>query len=154
MGARQVARGGWPATPEEVEDVHRLRALLGVCANPVVRSLGTRACFGPDDRLDVYGLLVASGLPDSELEEACRSSRSGHGPTAAEIRAGDYARFPFQRRRYPVPKDACRRDTDQALLWDPVPQRSGWRILGGYGGRVYVKREEEFASYLARLGGS
>ncbi len=69
------------ATPEEIADMHRLRAILDACVMPVVRSLGTRECFAADDRLDVYRLLMDAGLPDAG------GSRSGNGPSAAEIRA-------------------------------------------------------------------
>ena len=129
-----------PATQisDRLEDVNDVRLMLGAL---YVGPLGEETPLAPDGKLDIYGLLRREGKSTEEIVGFCHSSRTGKGPTAAEVEGGDYTHFPYERHAGPIDID----DTSQRpLIWDREPMPDGSRLVGLAGAAVRIVDAEEF----------
>ncbi len=96
-------------------------------------------------QIDVYRLLRADAQTDLQIAELCTSDRSGSGPSASEVHAGDYRRFPYARITTPYdPTD----EQPTAVVWDSSPQAGGRRLVGLDTGKIRLVPEAEFAAFL------
>jgi hypothetical protein len=123
----------------QVEDMNNLKQLVGSMR-------AERSGAAPDGRLDVYGPLKKSTRDKKLWVDVCRSSRSGKGPTLAQIEANDYSNFPWKRAKAPFNWETTR---VRVLLWDGSPQPRGRRVVALNSGAVKAVPEDEFAAYLA-----
>jgi len=102
-----------------------------------------------DGRLDVYGALGRAGTAPADLVAACRSRRSGSGPTATEIEAGDYGSFPWQRRLGALDPKAT---PPVPILWErsqlPTENGAPCRIVAYSDGSVRGLFDDEDAAML------
>jgi hypothetical protein len=121
---------------ERLEDLTDVRVMLDALhAGP----LGEETPLASDGKLDVYGVLRREGMSTQDIVKLCRSSRSGRGPTAAEVEAGDYSNFPYERHAGPVDPAV-----ERALLWDPAPGEGGTRLVGLTGASARFIDDGEF----------
>ncbi len=128
----------WPVT---LTDINRTRNLVSTF---FLAHRGESPPVAADGRLDVYaaaGLLVRT---QAQIDEFYRSERLGMGPTLAEVRAGDYSNFPYQRFKGTP-------SIGDPWLWDKQPVR-GHRVIAFGGGRSALVDEQEARAILARAG--
>lgn len=123
---------------DRLEDVNDVRVMLYAL---YVGPLGEETPLAADGKLDIYGLLRREGKSTEEIVGFCHSSRTGQGPTAAEVEGGDYSRFPYERHTGPIDPD---RATERPLLWDREPMPDGSRLVGLAGAAVRIVDAEEF----------
>ena len=122
---------------ERLEDLTDVRIMLDALhAGP----LGEETPLASDGKLNIYRVLRREGMSDADIVKLCRSSRSGTGPTADEVKGGDYANFPYERHAGPVDIE-----TERALLWDPEPGEDGARLVGITGASARFVEAAEFA---------
>ena len=95
-----------------------------------------------DGRIDVFRTFFEAVELDEENAGLMYHERADQGPTIAEIRAGDYRHFVWERARAIDVEDG---DGETPWIWDPIPF-DGKRVVGFANGRVEVVREEEFAA--------
>ena len=130
------AQGGW--LQAEVTDMNRTRSLVSLLLTHKKESPPVAA----DGRIDVYaGLLVTT---QAQVDEIYRSERLDLGPTLAEVRAGDYTNFPYQRFKG-VPSRG------DPWLWDKRPVR-GQRFIVFGTSRLRRVDEQDARAILARAG--
>jgi len=132
---------------ERAEDQHSLRILIQLFAE------SERIHASPDGRVDVYRMLIDSRLMDERAIQILRSVRAGSGPTEAEVRAGDYRSFPWERafardiqRAWTLGTGAKRRDRNvsaQPVLWEREPHHGGY-LVAFTNGVVRFVPEDEF----------
>lgn len=106
-----------PNRVAQMEDLNNLRNLVGlvvVSEKPPMK----------DGALDVYAF-VRTGDITPENYRVFRSARSGTGPTKEEIERGDYANFPWERRR-----GEWKRAESVPLLWEKQPDAEGNVLVG------------------------
>ena len=96
-----------------------------------------------DGRIDVYAAAFLEGTQE-QIDELFRSERLGIGPTLAEVRAGDYTNFPYQRFKG-VPSRG------DPLLWDKQPVRR-YRLIAYSFGRAVLVDEHDAHNILVRAG--
>ncbi|MHC4954069.1 MAG: hypothetical protein ACYTGZ_09275 [Planctomycetota bacterium] len=126
---------------DEIDDKYNVKIMVGLMH---IEQAGE----APDERVDVYGPLLRSVRDRERLVALCRSERSGIGPTLEQIEANDYSQFPYARAVGQFPLGT----KDKAVLWDPLPQKTGKRIVGLSGGDAELVPEEEFEQYLRSHG--
>jgi len=107
--------------------------------------LGEKMHATPDGRIDAFRTFFESVELDDDHAQYMRNERAGRGPSLAEIRAGDYRNFAWERARV---ADVRSGGGETPVIWDPRPI-DGERIVGFKSGLVRVLTEEEFAA-LAR----
>lgn len=132
-----IPRG--PTEAQKIEDMNSLRQLANLA---IVNGLDDRTPLAPDGRLDVYAVLKRENRPMADRVEMCTSQRSGKGPSAAEIEAGDYRRFPWHRYKGKVDH----RDV-VFLLWERAAT-DGQRLVARSDGSVSSRPESEVQAFL------
>jgi hypothetical protein len=102
-----------------------------------------------DDALDVYKLYRKGDLSDDEQFAIFRCERTGVSPTRAEVKAGNYDHFPYERWRGTEPPAT---GTKTPILWDRVAQADGTRLVAMSFGAVVVMPEAELQKLLKEHG--
>lgn len=137
-----VLRGPDVPSSAIIDDTARLREL----AHALIQA---GSPIATDGRLDVYGALARTRRASEDLVAACSARRSGPGPTAAEIEAGDYATFPWQRRLGPFDP---RVSPPVPILWErsPLPTGDGtrFRVVAYSDGSVHGLLDDEDTAML------
>ena len=127
----------WEAA--KIADINQTRMLVGYLSRTHKKESPPVAA---DGRIDVYaGLLVTT---QAQVDEIYRSERLDLGPTLAEVRAGDYTNFPYQRFKG-VPSRG------DPWLWDKRPVR-GQRFIVFGTSRLQRVDEQDARAILARAG--
>jgi len=85
-------------------------------------------------RIDVYALVRDGRVSLERGVEIFRSERSKRGPTAAQVLAGDYSEFPYERGSGAV---------GQAILLDPEPTGEPKARLAAYLNGNVVRLDDE-----------
>ena len=132
------SQGGLQAT---LTDLNRTRN-LGFFLTHRKESLPVAA----DGRIDVYDVFLTSlfARTQEDIDDLYRSARLDFGPTLAEVRAGDYTNFPYQRFKG-VPSRG------DPWLWDRRPVR-GHRVIAFWASASVLVDEQEARAILARAG--
>jgi hypothetical protein len=131
---------GSPKAPDiatQIEDLTKVRLMLEALH---LGPLGDETPLAADGKLNIYGVFLGDGRDVHEIARICRSSRTGEGPTAAQVEADDYTNFPYERHAGPVDPAV-----ERVLIWDPTPAEDGSRLVGTTGGAARVVDAEEFA---------
>jgi hypothetical protein len=95
----------------------------------------------PDGRIDVYRIVFRHTGPDEDYATILGHDRFEIAPTMAEIRAGDYRNFAWERA---LAEDVRGAKGRVPVLWVPKPIE-GQRIVGFASGKVEWMTEQEFA---------
>jgi len=128
-----------------LEDMNRLRTL----GDLIVREAELEGRVPVDNgALDVYGVVLRFGAPEDQIVDWLHSDRRNMGPTLAEVRAGDYAHFPWLRARL---LDRLPEGLGVALLWEPAPDAEGRLLVATSDHRVTITRSaDELNRLMAR----
>ena len=134
------AQGGLQAT---VTDINRTRNLV---ATFFLTHRKERLPVAADGRIDMYDVFLTSlfARTQEDIDDLYRSERLDFGPTLAEVRAGDYKNFPYQRFKG-VPSRG------DPWLWDRRPVR-GHRVIAFGASTSVLVDEQEARAILARAG--
>jgi hypothetical protein len=119
---------------EDTNDIRQVAGLFVVA--------GSNVPLAPDGRIDVYALLAREKIRQDDILDICQSARARRGPTWAEIEAGDYRNFPYQRYRG-VPD----RRERVPILWDRTPAR-GERLVAFSDCSALVTPEETMREFF------
>jgi len=93
-----------------------------------------------DGRIDVYRVVFGQIELTEENVTILRHVRSDRGPSIAEVRAGDYGNFVWERA---LAEDVRGAKEKVPMLWDPRPI-DGERVVGFSNGAVKFLGEEAF----------
>lgn len=127
----------------QIKDHERLLRLSGL----LTRHASREVPLDEQGRIDVYSLVRDGSLAEKDALVWFHSERTARGPSAAEIKAGDYTRFPYQRFKgrvkpgWPLP-----------LLWDRTAALNGDRLLAYADGRAVVINLKDFEELLRKHG--
>ena len=127
------------AIARTLDDVERAKKLVAI-------AVFEKAPAAADGRVDIYRPLLATIRDENELVALC--SRLDRGPTLEEIRAGDYARFPYQR----AEGGASMENGQMPVFWDREPTAGGNRILALSDCSVHLVSENRLQGHLLRFG--
>jgi hypothetical protein len=117
-----------------LEDVNNVRQMVAEML------MADRIEATADGRIDVYRVVFGQIELTEENVAILRHVRSDRGPSIAEVRAGDYGNFVWERA---LAEDVRGAAEKVPMLWDPRPI-DGKRVVGFSDGRVKVLTEEEF----------
>lgn len=133
-----ITAHGWTVPPVE-QDRGRLESIAHDMGLRVILRILPLAA---DGRVDVYAVLLHERNATEEIRRLCTSARSGEGPSTAEIDAGDYRHFPYQRHRGQPD------DRETLLLWDRAPT-NGERLVARSDGTVFTVSEATIQDFFA-----
>lgn len=133
LTALVTCKPGRPVVPL-VDDRNRLDNL-----SDLVHFAKPDVPLAKDGRIDIYKLVLEGARLESMQVDICYSRRTKTGPTLAEIKAGDYAKFPFQRRKGKVPAKG-----KVPVMWDEQPDEKGRRLVGYSDGSARLVPREEW----------
>ena len=132
---------------QPIHDINNLRNLVSYLQ---VRGADPLA-LAPDGRVDVYVFVRTGEIEGEDDLQVYGNNATGQQPTLAEMLAGDYSNFGYERFRGEVSADAA----GVPLLWDKQPRRgygTMGRVVGLAGGRAVFMDEAEIQALLKEHG--
>ena len=125
--------GGWVVgsycCAYPIQDINNVRNLV----NYLQLAGSDPLPLAADGRIDVYVFVRTGEIEGEDDLQVYANNATGQQPTLAEMLAGDYSNFGYERFRGDVSRDA----PGVPLLWDKHSRR-GIRIVGLSGGRIVL----------------
>jgi len=123
---------GKQALARQIQDINDLRQIVGI-----MLSRNDPAPLAKDGRIDVYRILRREQPDTRQIQDILHSSRADAGPSIAEIEAGDYSNYAYQRHLGPIDPRSSER---VPVIWEREPT-GGEQVVAYSDGSVRAEPE-------------